>query len=140
MKFTEYLIETTEYEVKHRSGKSILKTNIAPEDRSFKNLPKDGTGKNKARFQDWLVMDSKKAHPSHSSKSIGKAANGKWYGWSHRAVYGFKEGDTIKSGSIGNKHRVGLDWDAPEPKFDPYTIGSEKEAMEHAIRFADEVS
>lgn len=31
--------------------------------------------------------------------SIGKSTkDGKWYGWSHRAIYGFKIGDKIKKG------------------------------------------
>ena len=31
--------------------------------------------------------------------SIGYCSrDGKWYGWSHRAIYGFKVGDTIKEG------------------------------------------
>lgn len=140
MKLKQYLTENTEYEVKHKSGKSVIKTNISPEERSFKNLPKDGTKKNKVRFQDWLMIDGKKRSSSHSSLSYGKAANGKWYGWSHRAVYGFKQGDVVKKGSIGNKHDIGLDWDEKGKDFEPYEIKSDKEAMEHAIRFAEEVS
>jgi len=27
--------------------------------------------------------------------SLGKSEDGKWYGWSHRAIYGFEIGDTI---------------------------------------------
>jgi len=31
--------------------------------------------------------------------SVGKSLkDGKWYGWSHRAIYGFKIGDTVKKG------------------------------------------
>ena len=128
MKLKQYLTESVEYEVKHKSGKSVIKTNIAPEDRSFKNMPKDMKGGSKARFQDWLVIDSKKV--SHQVlPSVGKAANGKWYGWSHRAVYGFQEGDVIKPDTIGYKGNG-----------KEYTLKNEKEAMEQAIRFADEVS
>ncbi len=40
-----------------------------------------------------------KANPKHSVCSIGYCSrDGKWYGWSHRAIYGFKVGDTIKKG------------------------------------------
>ncbi len=35
---------------------------------------------------------------SHEVCSIGKSTDGKWYGWSHRAIYGFKVGSTVKSG------------------------------------------
>jgi hypothetical protein len=32
-----------------------------------------------------------KARPSHKLNSIGKSTkDGKWYGWSHRAIHGFK--------------------------------------------------
>jgi len=27
-------------------------------------------------------------------------SEGKWYGWSHRAIYGFKPGDVVKEGDI----------------------------------------
>ncbi len=40
-----------------------------------------------------------KNKPEHSTCSIGfSAKNGKWYGWSHRAIYGFKIGSTCKPG------------------------------------------
>ena len=81
-----------------------LVTKVSPEERSFKNIPKYATGKNKVRFQDWLLIKGEKTHPDHSVASIGKSeADGKWYGWSHRAVYGFKAGDKVKGESIGKK-------------------------------------
>jgi len=37
--------------------------------------------------------------PDHSTSSIGfSSKDGKWYGWSHRAMYGFKIGSTCKKG------------------------------------------
>lgn len=40
-----------------------------------------------------------KAESGHNTCSIGfSEREGKWYGWSHRAVYGFKVGDTVKEG------------------------------------------
>lgn len=39
------------------------------------------------------------ASPDHSVCSIGFCeSDGKWYGWSHRARYGFSIGDTVKQG------------------------------------------
>lgn len=39
------------------------------------------------------------AFSDHSVCSIGKSIkDGKWYGWSHRAIYGFKIGDKVKEG------------------------------------------
>jgi len=39
------------------------------------------------------------AKPSDCVCSIGfSRKDGKWYGWSHRAIYGFKVGDKVKKG------------------------------------------
>ena len=45
MRFIDYLNE--EYDVNHISGKSKVSTDIKPEDRSFKNLPRDSNKKPK---------------------------------------------------------------------------------------------
>lgn len=40
-------------------------------------------------------------HPDSTIKHIGYAPKEqKWYGWSHRAIYGFKVGDTVKQGDV----------------------------------------
>lgn len=40
-----------------------------------------------------------KRKPEHCCCSIGYSVkDGKWYGWSHRAIYGFKVGSTCKNG------------------------------------------
>ena len=40
-----------------------------------------------------------KTHSNHCVCSIGYSVkDGKWYGWSHRAIYGFKPGSTCKNG------------------------------------------
>lgn len=39
------------------------------------------------------------AHPSHSVCSIGfSTKDGKWYGWSHRSIFGFKIGSKCTKG------------------------------------------
>lgn len=39
--------------------------------------------------------------PGHNVSSIGWSdAEGKWFGWSHRAMYGFKIGDEVKPGDV----------------------------------------
>ena len=51
----------------------------------------DQTKHKKRDFRDRLEIAPEKAEPGHSVCSIGKSAkDGKWYGWSHRAYYGFK--------------------------------------------------
>ena len=123
-----------------------LVTDIKPEDRTFKNMPKYSTGKNKVSFQNWLLIKSEKTHPDHSVASIGKsAADGKWYGWSHRAVYGFKKGDEVKDDSAGKKvdypKLANGETDFDNGNYEPdFTIKSDDQAREVAITFAKSVS
>lgn len=42
-----------------------------------------------------------KSNPSHTSCSIGYSPKeNKWYGWSHRALYGFGIGDIVSKGDL----------------------------------------
>lgn len=117
MRFLKFLNE--KYEVRHISGKSVLKTHIPPEERSLKNLPRDSNNKAKVRFQDWLELKD------------GWSPNGKCYGWSHRAIFGFYPGYEIKSDDY-----IGRDLNRKTP----YKIKDNKDAEEHAKRFAKEIS
>jgi len=39
--------------------------------------------------------------PAHNHNSIGfSEKEQKWYGWSHRGIYGFKVGDVVKEGDV----------------------------------------
>lgn len=107
---------------------NYLITDIPPEKRDFNNLPRYATKKPKVRFQDWLLIDAKKRQPSHTALSWGWSPNGKCYGWSHRAVYGFSIGQVVKRDTIGNESGK------------EYTIKTKEEAEEAAKRFADGVS
>jgi hypothetical protein len=116
-------------------------TKIPPEERTLKNLPRYANKKPKVRFQDWLCLKK----PSDTNYSVGKSPNGEYYGWSHRAMNSFKIGDIIKPGDIGNKYQYGKTFNNNEEyekagKFKPYTIKTDEEAKEHAIRFAKDVS
>lgn len=106
------------FELQGLNGK--IKTDIPPEKRSLKNLPRYSTGKSKIKFQDWLEMKN----PGHG---LGKGCDGKWYGWSHRAVHGFGIGDKIKKGDIAYAGRE-------------YTLKTEADTKEAAKRFSDGVS
>lgn len=45
------------------------------------------------------------ASNKHHVCSIGYSEkDGKWYGWSHRAIYGFKIGDMLKKGDCGYEY------------------------------------
>ena len=108
------------------------KTDIAPKDRTFKNLPRYSNGKSKVRFQDWLLIKGEKRQNS-TVQSYGKSeADGKWYGWSHRAVHGFGKGDTIKTKTYIGKETF--------KKEAPFTLKSDAEAKELAIAFAREIA
>lgn len=51
-------------------------------------------------------IQPEKAKPSHNVCSIGfSAADQKWYGWSHRAIYGFGIGSHVKKGDAGYSPR-----------------------------------
>ena len=100
-------------------------TKIQPEERSLKNLPRYSDGKSKVRFQDWLEIEKE------DNGCYGKSCNGKYYGWSHRAISSFKAGDEIK-----NSDNLAYD---PKRKL-PYKIKDEKDAKDHAIRFAKNVA
>jgi len=126
-------------------------TDIKPEDRSMKNLPRYADKSSKCTFTQWLDLKG-------GGSNGAKGCDGKYYGWSHRAVWGFGVGDVIKKGHIGNKHEYGdkamkkyreiekkhgyaeADKWIKTIKFEPYTIKTEKEAKEHAIRFGRDVS
>jgi hypothetical protein len=110
------------YSVKHiEDGKNPIKTDIPPEKRSLKNRPRYSTGKAKVNFRDWLELKN------IENNSVAKGCDGKWYGWSHRAVYGFGIGDKVKTGDCA--------YDGKE-----YTIKDDDQAHETAVRFADSVS
>ncbi len=141
-------------------------TDIPPEERSLKNLPryagpKKGKGEPKVRFQDWLQISRPPISKNANVHSVGKGCDGKWYGWSHRAIHGFYVGEEIKSADvIGNKYTYSDDiqkkyweiekkhgseaadvWDKKMKEgFKPYIIKTDAEAQEHAIRFAKDVS
>ncbi len=62
--------------------------------------------------------------------SIGKSLkDGKWYGWSHRAIYGFKIGDVVRK---GNCHAGILPIG--------FKAKTEKDCKKMAIAFAKSVS
>ena len=101
-----------------------LKTQIPPHKRTLKNKP-DGV-----RFQDWLGIIGEKRTPTSTVNSFGKSKyTGEYFGWSHRAVAGFKVGDTVKPDTCGNI-KPGKEW----------IIKTEDEARQQAIAFAKEVS
>jgi len=105
------------------------KKEIPKENRTTKNIPRYSTGKPKISYQEWLGIKG----------NGGQGYDGKFYGWSHRAIYGFGVGDTISGDSMAH---VDYKWKDSDDgiKRKPYIIKTEKEAKEHAIRFMKAVS
>jgi len=131
MKRYKKFISENVLEVPHISGKSKVKTNIPPEKRTLKNLPRDSKGKAKVHFSKWLGLKG----------NGSKGYDGKYYGWSHRAIAGFGVGDEVSSDSMAHKDykwKYGEDDNKNDLK--PYKIKTEEEAKEHAIRFMKAVS
>lgn len=80
-----------------------LTTTIPPEKRTLKNMPRYANKESKVRFQDWLLLKkSPNIYCKYNNTSWGWSPNGKCYGWSHRAIHGFKKGDKIQPSTIGS--------------------------------------
>lgn len=68
------------------------------------------------------------ASDEHTTCSIGKDKRGKWWGWSHRAMYGFTKGSRVKEGDIIKSLPPG------------FVANDEADARAMAVAFASEVS
>lgn len=81
-----------------------------------------------------------------STCSIGKSViNGKWYGWSHRAIYGFEIGDKVKKGDCCASSGWTDEYlkDHPEENLSlpiGFVAKTEKDTKKMAIAFAESVS
>jgi len=115
--------------IKKMPDKKHFITNIKPEDRTLKNIPKYADNKPKVRFQDWLCLKkSPNLYEKLNNYAWGWSPNGKCYGWSHRAVHGFKIGDKVTPDTMGN-------WKQKE-----WVIEKEWEVERLAKEFAKDVS
>lgn len=78
--------------------------------------------------------------------SIGKSyIDGKWYGWSHRAMHGFQIGDTAKEGDLCTESGWVPEYLAEHPEKDRrvpigFEAKTEEDAKRMAIAFAESVS
>lgn len=71
---------------------------------------------------------------THTVCSVGKSAkDGKWYGWSHRALVGFGIGDRIFEENYGDDN-------TPFVKHGRETIKTDADARKAAVAFARSVS
>lgn len=94
-----------------------------------------------------LVVDlgivPEKAKASNNVCSIGKSiTDGKWYGWSHRAICGFKIGDVVKDGDCCATPGTLPEDLTPENDFSlpvGFEAKTEEDCKRMAIAFADSV-
>lgn len=79
----------------------------------------------------------------HSACSIGLGADGKWYGWSHRAIVGFGVGDALFDARCldpeSPQYMKGAE-DTPFVKLGHKTIRTESQARQAAENFAEYMS
>ena len=76
--------------------------------------------------------------------SIGKSTkDGKWYGWSHRAIYGFQIGDIVQEGDCCASSGWTEDYLKDHPDDKPLPVGfkakTEEDCKKMAIAFASSV-
>lgn len=105
-----------------------IKTNIPPEERTLRNIPKYSDGKPKVTTTQWLEIKGKKRNPDSQVNTYGWAANGKCYGWSHRAIHGFSVGEEITNKVCGF-----------EDLKKPFKIKNKEQCEEIAQKFAEAV-
>lgn len=77
--------------------------------------------------------------------SIGKSLkDGKWYGWSHRAINGFEVGDRVEEGDCTNSSGLCEEYLEEHPEEDlslpvGFVAKTDEDAKRMAIAFADSV-
>lgn len=85
------------------------------------------------KFFDKHGIEPQKIDSSHNVDSIGwSEKEQKWYGWSHRAIYGFKIGDKSSQGKVGYQTLKNKGW--------PTEAKTKEDCKKMAIAFAEEIS
>jgi len=85
-----------------------------------------------------------KASPNHSVCSIGwSEKDQKFYGWSHRAIYGFKIGDIVKDGDLTAAPKGISPNESPDAKYGlpiGFVAKTKEDCRKMAVAFAMAVS
>lgn len=84
-----------------------------------------------------IVLFQKK-NKNDNTCSIGYSpSENKWYGWSHRAIYGFTIGDEVKEGDITNTSGLVEEYRIQHPDEDlSLPVGFKAETLQDARRMA----
>ena len=103
-----------------------------------------GNAKEAEFICDKLKIWPEKASPEHKVCSIGKSSNGKWYGWSHRAICGFAVGDVLGEDHLATRSGSTAEYLAQHPEADlslpvGFVCATESDCRRAAIAFADSV-
>ena len=79
-----------------------------------------------------------KALPTHRTASIGFVPSEcKWYGWSHRAIYGFTVGDVVSEGDLTNTSGFVKEYEIQHPEENmALPVGFKAETLNDAKRMA----
>lgn len=91
-------------------------------------------------------INPEKISPKNNICSIGYCEkDGKWYGWSHRAIFGFKKGDVVKKGNLTNTSGLSDEYLKTHPGENyklkiGFKAKNEEDAKKMAIAFANSVS
>ena len=86
------------------------------------------------------------SQPDHKVCSIGYSRkDNKWYGWSHRAMYGFQIGDTVKEGDCTNSSGLIESYLKEHPEKDlslpvGFRAETRQDCRRMAVAFAESVS
>lgn len=85
------------------------------------------------KFFDKHGIEPQKIDSIHNMNSIGwSEKEQKWYGWSHRAIYGFKIGDKSGPGKVGYQTLKYKEW--------PTEANTKEDCKKMAIAFAEEIA
>lgn len=93
-----------------------------------------------------LGIAPKKISSTDQVCSIGfSSKENKWYGWSHRAIYGFKIGDVVKAGDCVTSNGFIDEYIQEHPEANTalpvgFTANSLEDCKKMAIAFANSVS
>lgn len=85
------------------------------------------------KFFDKHGIVPEKISPTHSVESIGwSEKEERYYGWSHRAIYGFKVGHKSGPGKVGYQTLKDKGW--------PIEAKTKEDCKKMAIAFAEEIA
>lgn len=120
------------YEVREEKVAFIMKSAYTPAGDYI------GNSKDAYRLCRKYGIAPEKSDPSHSVCSIGFSKScQKWFGWSHRAIYGFAIGDIVKEGDCAASSGWTEDYLKGHPEENKaLPIGFKAQTLEDAKRMA----